>query len=80
MIALIGELRGRKPDCRFAEWRPGDQPWYISDTRAISRALGWQPRTAVPEGLRALNRWLDSRAWTPDTAAAPGPALQEVRA
>jgi CDP-paratose 2-epimerase len=80
MIALIGELRGRKPDCRFAEWRPGDQPWYISDTGAISRALGWQPRTAVPDGLRALNRWLDSRAWTPEAAPTPGPALQEVRA
>jgi CDP-paratose 2-epimerase len=80
MIDLIGDLRGEKPDCRFAAWRPGDQPWYVSDTRTISRALGWQARTAVPEGLRALGQWLDSRACLPEMARAPEPALQEARA
>ena len=80
MIDLISELRGQRPDCRFAEWRPGDQPWYVSDTRAISRALGWHPRTAVPDGLRALGEWLDSRARAPELAFAPKPALQEARA
>jgi CDP-paratose 2-epimerase len=80
MIRLIGELRGKEPDCCFAAWRPGDQPWYVSDTRAISRALGWQPRTRVPDGLRALDQWLDGRARAAEAATTPAPALQEVRA
>jgi CDP-paratose 2-epimerase len=76
MIDLIGELRGEKPECRFADWRPGDQPWYVSDTTAVARALRWRARTAVPDGLRLLGQWLDSRAFL----AAPAPALQEARA
>jgi len=59
MLDLIGKLRGHKPNVRFDAWRPGDQPWYVSDIRAISRALHWAPHTSVPEGVRALERWLD---------------------
>ncbi len=78
MIDLIGELRGERPDCRFAAWRPGDQPWYVSDVRAISRALGWQPRTALRDGLRALGGWLECRALAPEPI--PAPVLEEARA
>src|SRR5262249_8286961 len=38
LLDLITELRGSRPQCRFAQWRPGDQPWYVSDISAISRA------------------------------------------
>jgi CDP-paratose 2-epimerase len=80
MIDLIAELRGEKPDCRYAAWRPGDQPWYVSDTRGISRALGWHARTSVRDGLRALGQWLDSRAGGPEPGPAQQPELQEARA
>jgi CDP-paratose 2-epimerase len=76
MLDLIGKLRGRNPDVRFDAWRPGDQPWYVSDIRAISRALDWKPHTAIPQGLRALERWLDRH--TADMA--PEPQLLEARA
>ncbi|HEY7298791.1 MAG TPA: NAD-dependent epimerase/dehydratase family protein [Xanthobacteraceae bacterium] len=76
LIELIGDLRGRRPECRFAEWRPGDQPWYVSDISAISGALGWQPRTSLRQGLRALAQWLDSRI----AASAPELHLQTARA
>jgi CDP-paratose 2-epimerase len=75
MLDLIGELRGRRPECRYAAWRPGDQPWYVSDIRAISHALGWQPRTSLRDGLKALAEWLESRV--PERVRA---VLQEVRA
>jgi CDP-paratose 2-epimerase len=61
LIELIAELTGRDIKYGFADWRPGDQPWYVTDTRALSIALGWAPRVALPEGLRSLHTWLDSR-------------------
>jgi CDP-paratose 2-epimerase len=77
LIGLIAQLRGAELRLRFERWRPGDQPWYVSDISAISRALGWSPRTPLREGLRALERWLDGRF----AEAVPQPArLQEARA
>jgi CDP-paratose 2-epimerase len=76
LLELIAELRGVVPAVRFAEWRPGDQPWYISDIEAISKALGWHPRVNLREGLRTLDDWLEWRF-----AADPAEARrEEVRA
>lgn len=61
LIDTIAELTGRKMRYRFADWRPGDQPWYVTDTRALSTALGWTPRLSLAEGLRSLHGWLDGR-------------------
>ena len=61
LIDLIGELRGEKPRMKYAVWRPGDQPWYVSDIRAISAAIRWRPRLRLREGLQTLYRWLSSR-------------------
>jgi len=76
MIDLIARLRGRRPQLRFADWRPGDQPWYVSDVRAISRALDWRPRTPLPRGLAALDGWLTERF----APTAPASRLQEAQA
>jgi CDP-paratose 2-epimerase len=27
----------------YDDWRPGDQPYYVSDTRAFRAATGWRP-------------------------------------
>jgi len=61
MLGLLSDLRGKNPEVRFAAWRPGDQRWYVSDIRSISRALDWTPRTSLRDGLQALERWLDAR-------------------
>lgn len=76
MMDLIAELRGRRPQTRFDGWRPGDQPWYVSDIRSISTALGWQPRTAVRDGVAKLNQWLTGRF----EAVSASTPLQEARA
>ena len=76
MIDLIGEIAGRRPEYRFDASRPGDQPWYVSDTRAISTTLAWEPKVGLREGLRSLMRWLSGRFPTP----APVPPLQEASA
>jgi CDP-paratose 2-epimerase len=77
MMELIGDLRGQKPDFGFDAWRPGDQPWYVSDTRALSEALGWEPHTSLREGVCRLDRWLTHR-FAPSKVA-PVPDLHEAR-
>lgn len=62
LVDRIEALQGARPDVRFADWRTGDQRWYVSDTRALQRALGWRPRVGVDEGLERLDAWLASQA------------------
>lgn len=64
LIDRITDLTGRKLAYRFADWRPGDQPWYVTDTRALSAAIGWTPQLSIGDGLRSLHGWLDSRFGT----------------
>jgi CDP-paratose 2-epimerase len=61
LLDLIAELRGERPEVAFDAWRPGDQPWYVSDIGALARAIGWKPAIPFREGLRTLEQWLESR-------------------
>jgi CDP-paratose 2-epimerase len=77
MLRLIAELRGEQPAVTFAEPRPGDQPWYVSDTHRIAAALDWSPRTSLRDGVASLAGWLESRF---GRVAAANQSLQEARA
>jgi CDP-paratose 2-epimerase len=61
LLHLIETIRGERPRVSFAPWRPGDQPWYVSDNAAISAALGWRPQTSLRDGIEALHSWLVAR-------------------
>ncbi len=58
LVARIGELNGARPDVRFADWRPGDQRYYVSDTRKFEAATGWKPFTGIEQGVARLHQWL----------------------
>ncbi len=60
LIEQISQLSG-PVKLGFADWRPGDQPWYVTDVSALAEATGWQPRTPFADGLRALHGWLTTR-------------------
>jgi CDP-paratose 2-epimerase len=61
LIGLIAQLTKTDVAYSFADWRPGDQPWYVTDTRALCTALGWAPKTTLQDGLDSLHQWLSSR-------------------
>jgi CDP-paratose 2-epimerase len=77
LIDAITTMRGAAPKVDFADWRPGDQPWYVSNLAAISTALGWQPTVNLTEGLYSLKIWLDSRF---GTDAVGEPMVREAQA
>lgn len=67
----IGRILGRAPEVEFAPWRPGDQRWFVADTREIDQTLGLSPRKPWREGLSDLATWLsEARAGS----AEPEPA------
>jgi CDP-paratose 2-epimerase len=41
-----------------ADWRPGDQKVYVSNTGKAARELGWTAHTSVEQGLRQLVGWV----------------------
>lgn len=61
LIDLISDIMERRPQVCFREWRPGDQPWYVSDIRAASAALDWSPRVKLRDGVPKLHKWLVRR-------------------
>jgi CDP-paratose 2-epimerase len=58
LIDMIGELNGHVPEIHFADWRPGDQRYYCSDTRKFQQATGWHAQVSAREGVRRLYEWL----------------------
>jgi CDP-paratose 2-epimerase len=58
LLELIENVCGALPPLRFADWRPGDQRYYVSDTRKFQAATGWRPSVSVEEGVLRLRRWL----------------------
>lgn len=42
----------------YGDWRPGDQPVFVSDISRIERELNWRPRVGVVEGVERLWNWV----------------------
>ena len=55
---LLEELFGKPILTQHADWRPGDQPVYISDIRKAQCELNWQPHISVKEGTYRLFEWI----------------------
>jgi nucleoside-diphosphate-sugar epimerase len=51
-------LTGKRPEVKFAAWRPSDQKVYISDTTKLEKALGWKTKISVKEGIKKLLDWI----------------------
>jgi CDP-paratose 2-epimerase len=60
VIDQIGELTNRKPEYSFAEWREGDQKYYVSDISKAKSVLDWEPQIGFDRGLKDLIAWAES--------------------
>jgi CDP-paratose 2-epimerase len=58
LLRQLKDISGRNPLVSYHPWRPGDQRWYVSDTTAISQALGWSPKVNADSGLHRLADWV----------------------
>jgi CDP-paratose 2-epimerase len=76
LLGMIAALRGEAPLVEYEAWRPGDQRWYVTDTRRLSAAVGWSASVPVRQGVARLDHWLQELS-----AEAPAPRpLREARA
>jgi CDP-paratose 2-epimerase len=58
LLDRIESLLGARPEVQWQPWRPGDQRYYVSDTRRFAEATGWRARVGLREGLARLCDWL----------------------
>ncbi|HEX8432501.1 MAG TPA: GDP-mannose 4,6-dehydratase, partial [Longimicrobium sp.] len=59
VIDRLQEITGVDAHVTMADWRPGDQRIYVSDTARIEKVLGWRAETSWKAGLEKLVAWLD---------------------
>jgi len=57
VVDEVGAILGRAPEIGFADWRPGDQRYFVADARRVREALGLPQPVAWRDGLRRLARW-----------------------
>ena len=58
LLAHIADLVGHEIDISYADWRAGDQRYFVADTRLGEQALGLRAKVAWREGVANLARWL----------------------
>lgn len=58
LINHIEELTGHAVDVRFANWRAGDQRYFVADRRAATAALGLSDPLPWRTGVAKLAHWL----------------------
>jgi CDP-paratose 2-epimerase len=54
VIGCIEHTLGVAVDIRFGAWRPGDQRYFVSDTRRATEELGLRPALSWRQGVAAL--------------------------
>ncbi|HST73808.1 MAG TPA: SDR family NAD(P)-dependent oxidoreductase [Acetobacteraceae bacterium] len=57
VIAQIEHVLGRPAALNFEDWRPGDQRYFVADTRRARAALGLRPARDWRSGLALLADW-----------------------
>jgi CDP-paratose 2-epimerase len=58
ILGYISEILGRPIEIDFADWRAGDQRYFVADTRAADAALGLPARMSWQRGVLNLAEWL----------------------
>jgi CDP-paratose 2-epimerase len=56
---ILEKNLGKEIKTTQSDWRPGDQPVYISDIRKAKQVLNWSPKIQVDEGISRLFKWVN---------------------
>jgi CDP-paratose 2-epimerase len=59
VIAAIENMLGRSIETHYADWRSGDQRYYVSDAGAAHQVLDLHEPTPWRVGIASLARWLE---------------------
>jgi CDP-paratose 2-epimerase len=57
---ILEKLLNRPLKAVFSDWRPGDQPVFISDIRKAKKDFAWAPTVSITEGITRLYEWVSS--------------------
>jgi CDP-paratose 2-epimerase len=82
LLQLVGHvegLLGREIAVSHAEWRPGDQRYFVADRRRIDAALELPAPLAWEAGVARLFAWLQGAGHAPPIAAEAATAREAVR-
>jgi CDP-paratose 2-epimerase len=58
LLAHMSGLLGQEIDIHFADWRAGDQRYFVADSRAAKSELGLSPSVPWKQGVARLASWL----------------------
>jgi CDP-paratose 2-epimerase len=74
LLDHVSQLLGHELEIAQSHWRPGDQRWFVADTRAIDAALGLPAKLDWRAGVERLMDWLATERGTaaPARVAAGG--------
>ena len=58
LVEILNRRFGCTLDCKFEDWRPGDQPVFVSNIAKARADFGWQPLVGVEQGVTRLTEWI----------------------
>ena len=58
VLTEIERLLGRPVEIEHAQWRAGDQLYFVADTTRLESELGWKAQIGWRDGVRNLADWL----------------------
>jgi CDP-paratose 2-epimerase len=71
VLAAIGDLVGHQVEIQYADWRAGDQKYFVTDTRLVTRELGLREPLPWRAGIARLASWLRHQHGFQSKAATP---------
>lgn len=57
---ILESLLKRPIKVSFSDWRPGDQPIFVSDISKAKKDFQWEPKTNIYEGITKLHQWFQN--------------------
>jgi CDP-paratose 2-epimerase len=58
LVHHLERVLGKDVPTEFFDWRPGDQPVYVSDISKAKEDLGWAPKIDPGQGVDQLAEWV----------------------